>query len=163
MKLFSRCRAKPPPYLMAVRTAVPADSAITGQLWSCISISRSQYDTHYATAIDRFGRYFQSQERLNAALRIAIVQLQESLIYRLPHDRDREESARFEQLWKFTCFLKPLLSAAMTTNRRWYNKRHQETASFVGAVYYRDYPGLARHTIIKLNLLNFVHPISGDW
>lgn len=163
MKLFSRRQAKPPTYLLPLRKKILADPTLTSQLWGCVSLSRSQYNTHYGTAIERFGRYLQSEERLNIALRTATDQLQDSLIYRLPHHRDREESARFEQLWKFTCFLKPLLSAAMKTDRRWYNKHQQETASFVGAVYYRDYPGPARHTIIKLNLLNFVHPIGGDW
>lgn len=163
MKLFFRKQAKPPSHALPVSTTVPADQALTGQLWSCVSLSRSQYNTHYVTATDRFGRYFQSHERLNAALRLAIDQLQQSLICRLPHDRDREESARFEQVWKFTCFLQPLLTEAMAIDRRWYKKDHQETATFIGAAYYRDHPGAARQPVIKLNLSHFLHPVSSDW
>ena len=163
MKLFSRNRATVPAHLLPVKKTHAADSALHSQLWSCVSLSRTQYKTHYLTAIDRFTRYFQSQDRLNTALQSAVNLLQESLISRLPHDRNREESARFEQVWKFTCFLQPLLKEAMTTDRRWYNNRQQEIASFIDATYYRDHSGPARPSFIKLNLTNLLHPISVDW
>jgi len=163
MNLFSRAEAKLPLYFLPVEKASRADPAVLGQIWSCVSLSRSQYKTHYGTAIDRFGRYFQSAERLNTALQLAVEQLQDSLIYRLPRDRDREESARFEQVWKFTCFLQPLLSEAMAIDRRWYNKRQQQTAIFIDAAYYRDHPGPAHPSCIKLNFPHFLHPISVDW
>jgi hypothetical protein len=163
MKLFSRNRATPPAHLLSVKKTISADSALHSQLWSCVSLSRTQFKTHYLTASNRFARYFQSQDRLNTALQSAVNQLQESLISRLPHDRDREESARFEQVWKFTCFLQPLLKEAMATDRRWYNNRQQEIASFMDAAYYRDHSGPVRQSFIKLNLLNFLHPFSTDW
>lgn len=163
MKLFSRNRATPPTHLRPVKKTLAADSALHNQLWSCVSLSRTQFKTHYLTAIDRFARYFQSKDRLNTALQGAVNQLQESLISRLPHDRDREDSARFEQVWKFTCFLQPLLKESMATDRRWYNSRQQEIASFIDATYYRDHSGPARPSFIKLNLPHLLHPVSVDW
>ncbi|OED35904.1 hypothetical protein AB833_29055 [Chromatiales bacterium (ex Bugula neritina AB1)] len=126
-------------------------------------MSRAQFNTHYRTAISRFGLYLQCETRLNAALQSALDQLQESLIFRLPLERDREEAARFEQVWKFTCLLQPLLAEVMTTDRRWYNRQHQQTTCFINAAFYRDYTGPARPSLIKLNLLHFLHPVSSDW
>ena len=155
--------SRSPSYCTDVNPNITADPALINSLWSCVSISRTQFDLHYRFAIKRFALYLQSTQRLHQALHESRSALQDSLIIRLPVNRDREEAARHEQLWKFTAFLQPLLTEAARCDRHWYDANGQETASFERAVCYADDATPANAVKLCFMLPQFLHPISADW